>query len=71
MAIGKANQKSLKNSVVAKIIKAITATIWLIVIPFLKPNLLLTFGTNKELMATKRLVHDPIKANSDASIRKL
>ena len=39
--------------------------------PFLYPILFLISGTNKELIATKTLVAEPINANSEASIKKL
>ena len=52
-------------------IPKIGSYVYSLLIPFLYPNLLFTFGTNKELKATNKLVQDPINANSEASIRKL
>mgnify|MGYP001385977051 CR=1 FL=1 len=55
----------------AKATKAKTAILCVSVIPFLKPSLFFTFGTNKAVVATSKLAAPPIKAKSEESTSKL
>ena len=71
IAIARAHEYDLKNSVEARATSAIIAAPCVMVIPCLNPSVFLILGTNKANIATNTLAIDPMTANPDESTLKL